>query len=153
MSESSAACSRAMKTLVKSATTNISKSIDKQFMEFCMNDSIGVHCHPKCGGCKCGGCVSGSKQMSLKDEKLFYEFARNLRYDHVGTETDPGPYYVTKFPWIKDKTKLPNNLVAVMGVMKATKRKLQQDPEWEFIYEKQLKRQNKVSMTKISSFR
>ena len=50
MSESSAACSRAMKTVVKSATTNISKSTDKQFMEFCMNDSIGVHCHPKWGG-------------------------------------------------------------------------------------------------------
>ena len=76
--------------------------------------------------------------MSLKDEKAYYEFARNLRYDPVGTEADPGPYYVTKFPWIKDRSTLPNNLPAVLGVMNSTKRKLKQDKEWEIMYEKQL---------------
>ena len=138
ISEDNAVRSRAMKTLVKSATISASKAIDKQFMDFCLQDSIGVHCHPSCGGCKCGRCIPGGNQMSLKDEKAYYEFARNLEYDPIGTEADPGPYYVTKFPWIKEKTSLPNNLPAVLGVMNATKRKLKQDPEWETMYEKQL---------------
>ena len=127
-----------MKTLVRSATERASKAIDQQFMDFWMQDSIGVHCHPSCRGCKCGQCIAGDKQMSLKDEKSYYEFAGNLRYDPIGTEADPGPYYVTKFPWLKDKNTLPNNLSAVLGVMNATKRKLKQDPEWEDMYEKQL---------------
>ena len=46
---------------------------------------------------------------------------------------------MSKLPWAIDKKSMPNNLAAVIGVMKATKRKFQQDPDWENVYETQLK--------------
>ena len=94
MSQTSAACSRAMKTLVKSATTNVSKSIDKQFMEFCMNDSIGVHCHPKCGGCKCGGndMLVACSPFDPEEEKalgLRWDTANDIVYVKVDLQKPP----------------------------------------------------------------
>ena len=77
--------------------------------------------------------------MSLKDERAYERFKNNLSYQEHGTEEDPGPYWQTSYPWIVDKHKLEDNLPAVMGVMRATKRKLAKDPSWESVYEMQLR--------------
>ena len=37
--------------------------------DFYRNESMGVDCNPKCGGCKCGECPIGGKQFSLKEER------------------------------------------------------------------------------------
>ena len=65
------ASSRVLKAVVKEATQQRSKSIDQQFLDYCEDDSIGIHCYPACGSCKCGQCISGSKSMSLKDERAY----------------------------------------------------------------------------------
>ena len=77
--------------------------------------------------------------MSLHDEREYVKFKDNLIYDEKGTEHDPGPYWRTKLPWNMDRMELVDNKPAVLGVMNATKRKLQKDPSWEDVYETQLK--------------
>ena len=77
----SVAKTKTMKALIKIATGHSSKRVDQKFMDYCLEDSIGVHCHPACGGCRCGQCISGNKFMSLKDEKAYTEFANNLRFE------------------------------------------------------------------------
>ena len=59
--------------------------------------------------------------------------------DEEGTEDDPGPYWRTKYPWNIPKEDLIDNYQAVLGVMNATAKKLDKDPEWRKIYEDQLK--------------
>ena len=130
---------RTMKAMVKSASMVSSKRIDQQFMDYCREESIGVHFFPSCGGCRCGKCNSGDKAMSLKDEKAYSKFAANLTFCEAGTIKDPGPYYVMQLPWSQNRNDLPNNKKqAVLGVMSATKRKFRQDSDWEEIYESQL---------------
>ena len=75
--------------------------------------------------------------MSLQDEREYIKFKDNLIYDEEGVEDDPGPYWRTKLPWNIDKMELADNRPAVLGVMNATKRRLQKDPTWEDVYESQ----------------
>ena len=135
------ASSRVLKAVVKEATQQRSKSIDQQFLDYCEDDSIGIHCYPACGSCKCGQCISGSKSMSLKDERAYASFAKNLTFVEEGSPSKAGPHYVTSLPWKSEKHRgdLPNNKVAVLGVMNATKKKLKLDPVWEETYDAQLK--------------
>ena len=63
--------------------------------------------------------------MSLQDEREYVKFRDNLIYDEKGTDDDPGPYWRTKLPWNVDRNELADNKPAVLGVMNATKRKLQ----------------------------
>ena len=128
-----------LRTAVTSATRVSSAKTEKEFLDYFKEESIGVSCVPSCGGCKCGQCPTGAKSMSLKDERAYERFKNNLTYQEHGTKEDPGPYWKTSYPWIVDKENLENNLPAVMGVMKATKRKLAKDPSWEAVYETQLK--------------
>ena len=51
---------------------------------------------------------------------------------------DPGPYWRTSYPWNIPKEDLIDNYQAVLGVMNSTTKKLNKDPEWRCIYEKQL---------------
>ena len=37
--------------------------------DFYSNESLGVSCEPKCGGCKCGECPMGGKQYTLQQER------------------------------------------------------------------------------------
>ena len=53
-------------TVRNAAQTNVSKS-DREFLDFFKEESIGVECSPRCGGCRCGTCATGSKQMSIKN--------------------------------------------------------------------------------------
>ena len=124
---------------VNSATMVSSSKSEREFLDYFKEEAIGVSCIPACGGCKCGRCPTGAKSMSLKDERAYERFKNNLSYQEHGTEEDPGPYWQTSYPWIVDKHKLEDNLPAVMGVMRATKRKLAKDPSWESVYEMQLR--------------
>ena len=78
--------------------------------------------------------------MSLKDERAYAFFAQNLTFVEVGNETKNEPHYETRLPWKSEKHRedLPNNKVAVLGVMNATKKKLKFDPVWEETYDAQL---------------
>ena len=71
--------------------------------------------------------------MSIRDERLYDSF-KELK----GSSTDPGPYWVSRLPWILDRNKLTNNKPAVLGVMNSTMRKLSRDPNWKAVYESQL---------------
>ena len=51
-----------------------------------------------------------------------------MHLDSEGTSADPGPYWVSSLPWMKDKTELIDNKPAVLGVMNSTMRKLGKDP-------------------------
>ena len=55
--------------------------------------------------------------MSIKDERDYNLFKSLMELDKVGTEEDPGPFWVSKFPWTVDKSELINNKAAVLGVM------------------------------------
>ena len=63
-----------MKAIVKSLTCLTSVKADCELLDHFKEESIGVHCEPKCGGCHCGRCAVGSKQMSLKDEREYRRF-------------------------------------------------------------------------------
>ena len=76
--------------------------------------------------------------MSLKEERDLEHFESLMHLDEKGTKEDPGPYWVTKQPWIVDKENLVDNKPAVLGVMNSTKRKLDKEPGWRSIYERQL---------------
>ena len=71
--------------------------------------------------------------MSLKHEKEYEYFKSVMVLDKKGTETDQGPYWVTKQPWIKDRETLVDNRAAVLGVMNSTMRKLSKNPNWREI--------------------
>ena len=112
---------------------------DKQILDFFKEESIGVECSPKCGGCQCGQCPLDGRQMSIKEEKEYKMFLDNMYLDTDGTSDDPGPYWRTKYPWKIPREELVDNKEAVLGVMRSTERKLSKDPAWRSIYEQQLK--------------
>ena len=131
--------SKTLRAMVRAASFTNSNKIEKQFLDILLEDKIGVDCVPKCGGCQCGQCPVGAKHMSLHDEREYVKFRNNLHYNENGTASDPGPYWETKLPWNVEKSELIDNKAAVIAVMKSTKRKLRRDPEWEDIYESQLR--------------
>ena len=111
---------------------------DKEILKYFKEESIGAECNPKCGSCECGKCPLGSRLISLKEEREYQKFRKNMFLDTQGTPEDPGPYWRTKYPWNIPKEELINNYEAVLGVMNSTVRKLDKDPSWRVIYEEQL---------------
>ena len=138
LNQSSLRHAQTMRTIVKEADFSVRAKADKEFIDYFKEDSIGVHCNPRCGSCKCGTCPIGAKEMSLKDEREYERFKSLMVLDTVGTEVDPGPYWVSELPWTVDRYKLINNKPAVLGVMRSTIKKLDKDPLWREIYDKQL---------------
>ena len=95
---------------------------DKEILKHFKEESIGAECSPRCGNCECGKCALGGKQMSLKEERDYKMFKDNMFLDEKGTETDPGPYWRTRYPWKIPKEELIDNKQAVLGVMRTTER-------------------------------
>ena len=140
--------SRAIPILSSVRHSRVIKSLsDKEILKFFKEESIGAECNPKCGNCECGKCALGSKPMSIKDEKEYAKFRKNMFLDEVGTEDDPGPYWRTKYPWNIPREDLVDNFPAVFSTMKATAKKLENKPEWREIYDQQLRNltENKFS--------
>ena len=73
-----------------------------------------------------------------KDEREYEIFKSLIILDTVGTEVDPGPYWVSELPWTVDRYKLINNKPALLGVIRLTIKKLDKDTLWREIYDKQL---------------
>jgi len=111
---------------------------DREILKHFKEESIGSECNPKCGNCECGRCPLGVKQISIKEEREYQKFRRNMFLDMDGTSDDPGPYWRTRYPWNIPKEDLVDNYAAVLGVMNSTARKLDKDPSWRKIYEEQL---------------
>ena len=128
-----------MKSIVKQASMVSVTKTSRDFLDYFKEESIGVECNPRCGGCLCGKCPLGAKQMSLRDERKYERFKSCMEYDVEGTKEDPGPYWRVSYPWDVDRHSLPDNKPAVLGVMNSTARKLEKDPQWLEIYEAQLK--------------
>ena len=59
-----------MRTVVRQATHTNPAEADRNFLEYFKEENVGTECKPRCGGCLCGKCPLGSKQMSLKDERV-----------------------------------------------------------------------------------
>ena len=106
--------SKCMKTMVREATYSTPMRTDREILNFFDEEQIGIHCEPRCGGCRCGSCTLGSKQMSLKEEREYERFRSLMFLDEQGTHDDPGPYWRTEFPWTIEPDDLVDNKAAVM---------------------------------------
>ena len=126
-------------TRVMKARTVPNPLSNRDILQYFKEENIGADCNPKCGGCRCGKCATGSQQMSIKEEKLYARFKKNMHLDIEGTPEDPGPYWVTNYPWNVPREDLANNYPAVLGVMNATAKKLNKDKQWRQQYEQQLR--------------
>ena len=125
-----------MKASVVELTYISSSKQEKEFLDLFKEEMIRAECSPRCGGCQCGHCATGSKQMSLKEEKELEHFESLMYLEEQGTVMDPRPYWVTKQPWKVSKETLVDNKPAVLGVMNSTKAKLNRKPDWRAVYEK-----------------
>ena len=89
--------------------------------DFYTNESLGVSCQPKCGNCRCGTCPIGGKQYTLQQE-------RELALIERGLDLQDGKW-ISKYPWIKDPCKLPNNYMAALAMLKSTENRLRKNEE------------------------
>ena len=76
--------------------------------------------------------------MTIREEKQYAKFKKNMQLSVEGTPEDPGPYWISSYPWTVPREDLGNNYPAVLGVMKATAKKLNKDMLWRQQYEQQL---------------
>ena len=131
--------STTLRAIVKSVSHVSSIKGDKDLLEFFEQESLGVNAMPKCGACACGQCVLKGQPMSLKMEKAYQEFKENLVYLPEGLPNDPGPFFQTSYKWDTPKENLVPNYAAVKATYHRTKKRLQKDPAFEEIYDRQLK--------------
>ena len=124
---------------VKRARTIKGPLSNREILDYFKEEAIGAECSPRCGSCACGKCPTGAQQMSIKEEKAYKRFRDNMVLDKVGSQDDPGPYWRTTYPWLVPRSDLVDNYGAVLGVMNSTSRKLEKNPEWRTVYEKQLR--------------
>lgn len=95
-------------------------------------EQLGIQCVPQCGSCKCGQCHPGGKNMTLKEEREYKLIEENLTYKPEEKKWEAG------YPWIKDPKELPDNRSASLGALKATEKRLRQDPLHAAVYNKQI---------------
>ena len=94
------------------------------------NESVGVNCKPLCGNCRCGYCSIGGKEFTLKEEREMNLIEQGLtRYED---------HWVTRYPWIRSPSDLPDNKVAAMAMLKSTERRLARDAEHARLYKEQM---------------
>ena len=103
---------------------------EQEILEFFQEESTGVECSRQCEGYRCKKCATGSKQISLKQEREYNYFKSLMTLDKKGTKSNSRPYWVTRQPWIQDGETLINNRDAVLGIMNSTLRKLCKNPSW-----------------------
>ena len=130
--------SSTLRAVVKAATHVNSAKGDKDLLQFFEEEAIGVDAKPKCGACACGQCMLKDQPMSLRMEKDYAEFKKNLLYLPEGLPNDPGPFFQTSYKWDIPRENLVPNYAAVKATFHRTKKRLLRDPEFEDIYDKQL---------------
>ena len=131
--------STTLRAVARAVTEVSSVRGDRDLLNHFEEESIGVDARPKCGGCSCGQCIMKAQPMSLKMEKAYKEFKDNLVYMPDGLPGDAGPFFQTTYKWDTPKEELVPNYPAVKATYHRTKKRLQKDPTFEPVYEKQLK--------------
>ena len=71
--------------------------------------------------------------MTLKEEREYKIIESKLTYKADQKKWEAG------YPWIKDPKALPDNKEAAFGTLKATEKRLKQDPVHAAVYQKQIK--------------
>ncbi|XP_068214422.1 uncharacterized protein [Palaemon carinicauda] len=95
------------------AKPNVGKLVENYFLD----ESLGTECIPKCGGCKCGECsVKGN--LTIREERELKLIEDGLTYD------EENMCWISKYPWISDPSKLPNNFPMAYARLKATEKRL-----------------------------
>lgn len=100
--------------------------------DFYKLEQLGVECTPKCGSCRCGQCHPGGKSMTLKEEREYKIIEDKLTYKADQKKWEAG------YPWIKDPKALPDNKEAALATLKATEKRLRQNPAHAAVYHKQI---------------
>ena len=75
---------------VSRVTTKFSKlrtKSDREILEFFEYEDIGVQSDNK------------RKMMTIKDQREYDKFKKNMLFDEFGTLADPGPYWRITYPW------------------------------------------------------
>ena len=92
---------------------NVGKLVEKYFLD----ESLGTECITKCGGCKCGEC-STNGNLTIKEEREMKLIEDESTYD------EENHCWISKYPWISDPTKLPNNSPMAFARLKTTEHRL-----------------------------
>ena len=109
---------------------NVQVSLAMTIEDFYSNESLGVSCEPKCGGCKCGECPLGGKQYTLQQERelALIEEGLTLQEDK----------WTSRYPWIRHPKELPNNYTAAFAMLKSTERRLKKSASHMELYKQQI---------------
>lgn len=92
---------------------NVGKLVENYFLD----ESLGTECSPKCGGCKCGEC-STKGNLTIKEERDMKLIEDGLTFD------EQNHCWISRYPWISDPAKLPNNYPMAFARLKATEQRL-----------------------------
>ena len=101
--------------------------------DFYKLEQLGVKCTRKYGLCRWGQCHPGRKSMTLKEEREYKIIKDKLTYKADQKKWEAG------YPWIKDPKALPDNKEAALATLKATEKRLRQNPAHAAVYHKKIK--------------
>jgi len=111
----------------------ISKAQDSQWQKFIQGEEIGTQVNPRCSGCKCGKCPQVGATYSFKEEQDLRLIREGLMF------SEEQKRWITRYPWKKSPTTLPNNKYIALATLRSTERTLAKDPEWYQVYGNQIK--------------
>ena len=114
------------------AETMITKASCEKVTCFIEGEELGTEVLPRCGGCKCSKCPIVGHTYSFKEQQELNMIKENLSYDadqHC---------WITKYPWLLDPDKLPENYNTALATLKRTERTLSRDKEWAQLYSEQM---------------
>ena len=98
--------------------------------DFFDNETLGVECHPRCGGCKCRKCPVGSKSFTLKEERELRLISEGLTHKEY--------HWETKYPWVKVLAEPPDNFQAAIGMLQNTEKRLLRSKTHADMYKDQI---------------
>ena len=99
---------------------------------FIEGETLGTELAIKCGSCRCGRCPVTGHTFSFREEQELQLIRQNLHFDQSLKA------WVTKYPWIKDPSELPDNYQAAVATLRNTERTLRKDESWVKIYSEQI---------------
>ena len=111
----------------------ISKEKDTAWQRFIQGEEIGTQVNPRCSGCKCGKCPQVGATYSFKEEQELRLIREGLSFNEEQQR------WITRYPWIKPPTSLPDNRYIALATLRGTEKTLAKDPEWYKVYSDQIK--------------
>ena len=104
------------------------------------------------GRCYCGNCPLGGKNCTIKEEREMALIEKNLEYCDKG-------FWIVGYPWIKDISKLPDNIHYAYKTLVQTEKRLRRKSLYEVMYHEQIqdmvnrKVARKLTKTKILHYK